>query len=100
MQYQKLEFLRMIIMNYFDLDKKDFFFKSRLAYIVYPRKIFFYLACFYYDYEHHEVSKYFKCNVSSVIAGKNRVTRLLASGDDDLINDLKQIKKLLNNNVK
>jgi len=28
------------------------------------------------------------------------VTRLLASGDEDLINDLKQIKKLLNNNVK
>lgn len=87
-------------MNYFDLDSKDFFFKSSLNNIVYARRIFFYLADFHLNKKHKFISEYLDCPKSSVSFGKNKIIRLLASGDKELINDLKIIKKLLSNNGK
>ena len=100
MQNKELDFLKLVIMNYFDLESKDFFFKSRLNNIVYARRIFFYIADFHLQKQHKYISDYLKCPKSSVSFGKNKIIRLLASGDKELINDLKEIKKLLNNNVK
>ena len=100
MQNKELDFLKLVIMNYFDLESKDFFFKSRLNNIVYARRIFFYIADFHLNKQHKYISDYLECPKSSVSFGKNKIIRLLASGDKELINDLKEIKKLLNNNVK
>ena len=97
MQSEELDFLKLVIMNYFDLESKDFFFKSRLKNIVYARRIFFYLADFHLNKQQTFISDYLKCPLSSVSFGKNKIIRLLASGDKELINDLKQIKKLLSN---
>ncbi len=100
MHSEELDFLKLVIMNYFDLDSKDFFFKSRLNNIVYARRIFFYIADFHLNKQHKYISNYLECPTSSVSFGKGKIVRLLASGDKELINDLKQIKKLLSNNVK
>tara|TARA_R110001592_G_scaffold67676_1_gene207489 strand:+ start:292 stop:600 length:309 start_codon:yes stop_codon:yes gene_type:complete len=97
MHGDELDFLKLVIMNYFDLESKDFFFKSRLNNIVYARRIFFYLAEFHLKKQQTFISDYLKCPLSSVSYGKNKIIRLLASGDKELINDLKQIKKLLSN---
>ncbi len=87
-------------MSYFDLDSKDFFFKSRLNNIVYARRIFFYLAEVHLEKKQITISKYLKCKASSVSFGKNHIQKLLNSEDKELINDLREIKKLLSNNVK
>ena len=100
MHSEELDFLKLVIMNYFDLESKDFFFKSRLNNIVYARRIFFYIADIHLNKKHTYISNYLDCRASSVSFGKNKIIRLLASGDKELINDLKQIKKLLSNNVK
>jgi len=97
MHVEELDFLKLVIMNYFDLESKDFFFKSRLNNIVYARRIFFYTAELHLNKQQTFISDYLKCPLSSVSYGKNKIIRLLASGDKELINDLKQIKKLLSN---
>jgi len=97
MHVKELDFLKLVIMNYFDLDSKDFFFKSRLNNIVYARRIFFYFAVIHLNKQQKYISNYFGCNPSSVGFGKSKIIDLLHSGDKELIKDLKEIKKLLSN---
>jgi len=100
MQSKELDFLKLVIMNYFDIESKDLFYKSRINNIVYARRIFFYLADSYLKKQHKYISDYLESPFSSVSYGKNKIIRLLTSGDKELINDLREIKKLLSNNVK
>jgi len=97
MHREELDFLKLVIMSYFDLDSKDFFFKSRLNNIVYARRIFFYLAEVHIEKKQITISEYLKCPASSVSFGRNHIQKLLNLEDKELINDLREIKKLLSN---
>ena len=91
MQCQDLDFLKLVIFVYFN---------SSLNENSYSKYIFCYLAHDYLKINQTNISKYLGCNISKVRAYKRKITSLLKADDKVLLNDLEQIKKLLNNNVK
>lgn len=91
MQYKDLDFLRLVIFVYFTKDLKN---------DSYLKNIFCYLANEELKTNQTKISKYLGCKISYVKAYKRNITSLLKVNDKVLLNDLEQIKKLLNNNVK
>tara|TARA_R100000995_G_C3460674_1_gene112949 strand:- start:502 stop:777 length:276 start_codon:yes stop_codon:yes gene_type:complete len=88
MQCQNLDFLKIILFVYFN---------SSLNQNSYSKYIFCYLAHEDLKANQQTISKYLGCNISKVRAYKKKITSLLKADDKVLLNDLEQIKKLLNN---
>jgi len=88
MQREDLDFLKLVIFVYFN---------SSLNQNSYSKKIFCYLAHEELKTNQQTISKYLGCNISKVRAYKRNITSLLRADDKVLLNDLEQIKKLLNN---
>ncbi len=91
MHDKNLEFLRLVIFVYFN---------SSLKQNSYSKHIFCYLAHEELKTNQQTISKYLGCPISKVRAYKKKITSLLKSDDEVLLNDLKEIKKLLNNGSK
>ena len=91
MQRKDLDFLRLVLFVYFNCS---------LNQNSYSKNIFCYLAHEELKTNQQTISKYLGCNISKVRAYKRNITSLLKADDKVLLNDLEQIKKLLNNNVK
>tara|TARA_R100001463_G_scaffold121852_1_gene178188 strand:- start:644 stop:919 length:276 start_codon:yes stop_codon:yes gene_type:complete len=91
MQCKDLDFLRLVLFVYFN---------SSLSHNSYSKYLFCYLAHEELKTNQQTISKYLGCNISKVRAYKKKITSLLKADDKVLLNDLEQIKKLLNNNVK
>jgi len=88
MQCEDLDFLKLVIFVYFN---------SSLNQNFYSKYIFCYLAHTELKENQTNISKYLGCTISKVRAYKKKITSLLKADDKVLLNDLKQIKKLLNN---
>ena len=91
MQRKDLDFLRLVLFVYFNCS---------LNQNSYSKYLFCYLAHEDLKTNQQTISKYLGCNISKVRAYKRNITSLLRANDKVLLNDLEQIKKLLNNNVK
>ena len=91
MQYRDLDFLRLVIYVYFN---------SSINENTYSKYIFCYLAHTELKTNQQTISKYLGCHISKVRAYKKKITSFLKADDEVLLNDLEQLKKLLNNNVK
>jgi len=88
MQCEDLDFLKLVIFVYFN---------SSLNQNFYSKHIFCYLAHTELKENQQIISKYLGCTISKVRAYKRNITSLLKADDKVLLNDLEQIKKLLNN---
>jgi hypothetical protein len=88
MQRKDLDFLTFVIFLYFNDNLKN---------NNYSRDLFCYLAHEELKTNQTNISKYLGCTISKVRAYKRNITSLLRADDKVLLNDLEQIKKLLNN---
>jgi hypothetical protein len=88
MQYRDLDFLRLVIYVYFN---------SSLNENSYSKFIFCYLAHEELKTNQQTISKYLGCHISKVRAYKKKINSFLKADDEVLLNDLEQLKKLLNN---
>tara|TARA_R100001440_G_scaffold23689_1_gene38602 strand:+ start:22205 stop:22477 length:273 start_codon:yes stop_codon:yes gene_type:complete len=83
-----LTFLKLVLFVYFN---------SSISDNNYIRDIYCYLAHEYFKINQHNISKFLGCNKSKVKFYKGNITSLLRANDKVLLNDLLEIKKLLNN---
>lgn len=85
------------ICNYYNVDPEAVKGRSRDKNLVYVRKIFSYFACVKYNFRQEDTAFILRKERSTVVHYRNSIIDWLDIQDKQTINDLNNLKQLLNN---